>query len=230
MYNALYFTSVLCEDELYTEIERGISQVPGVENTEFRVNRVHRGEEYLKFGFLYVKDERVYHSFVGNNPDGSERIIYKEQSDDSSVDEWADAEVEEEEKLPPLVEFENIRFYPVNLPSLNSDQSPCVLCCRNFPSFLDPEEIRKEISFYSSLPDYPLLQVKCTNETKKIIFLAFSPQTSDAQYALLMIKSLPVSSVQGIVNSRSYDNCAPYVLRFSHSYKNPKKDFNKKNL
>nr|WIL03570.1 hypothetical protein Cplu_232 [Cedratvirus plubellavi] len=227
MYNALYFTSILCEEELRAEIERGISQVPDVQNTEYRVNRVHRGEEYLKFGFLYVKDERVYHTFVGKNPDGTDRVVYRESSEDSddSLGDWADTEVEREE-LPPLVEFENIRFYPVNLPTLNQDQSACVLCCRNFPSFIDPEDIREQASFFSSLPDYPLLQVKTVSETKekkekKLVFLAFSPHTSDAQYALLMIKSLRV------LPSLNTDS---YTLRFSHSYKNPKKDFNKKNL
>jgi hypothetical protein len=221
MNNALYFTSILCEEELCAEIERGISQVPEVQSTEYRVNRVHRGEEYLKFGFLYVKDQRVYHTFAGNNPDGSERVVYKEDSDDST-EEWADAEVEVEQ-LPPLVDFENIRFYPVNLPVLNKDQSACVLCCRNFPSFIDPEEIRQQASFYSSLPDYPLLQVKDVGE-KKLVFLAFSPHTSDAQYALLMMKSLKYPSPS------SSDNSTAYTLRFSHSYKNPKKDFIKKNL
>lgn len=221
MYNTMYFTSVLCEEELCAEIERGISQVPGVQNVTYRVNRVHRGEEYLKFGFLYVKDERVFHTFVGNNPDGSERIVYEENSD-SSIEEWADAEVEAEQ-LPPLVEFENIRFYPVNLPSLHPDQSPYILCCRNFPSFLDLEEIREKVSFYSSLPDYPLLQTKSVGEGKRLVFLEFSPETSDAQYALLMIKSLRVADTSASVSN-------PYTLRFSHSYKNPKKVLNKKNL
>lgn len=213
MHNVLYFTSTLCEEELYTEIDRGISQVPDVQNPQYRVNRVYRGQEYLKFGFLYVKDERVYYTFVGKNPDGSERVLYKEDSDDS-LEDWADAEVEKEE-LPPLVEFENIRFYPANLPEVKPEQSACVLCCRNFPSFLDPEQVRKEASFFSSLPDYPLLQVKSVGESKKIIFLAFSPYTSDARCALLMMKSFRMC-----LN----DNSTAYILRFSHSYKNPKKD------
>lgn len=217
MYKILYFTSPLDEKEFISEVERGISLVPEANDKTFKINRVYRGREYLNFGFLYVADPAMYHTFIGNNPDGSARINYKEI--EGEYEDWADVEVEEE-FLPSLIDFPSIRFYPAKISELGEEYSHNILCCRNFPPDLNPEELRDIFYCYSSAQDYPRIKAKIipassNSEEKRIIFVIFSPKTLDAQYALLMTKQIKIGN---------------HTLRFSQSYKNPKKDFIKKNL
>lgn len=222
----LYFTSSLSEEDFRKEVEGAITSLGfGGENASegnskegegYRLNRVHRGEEYLNFGFLCLRDPALFNAFLGMNLDGTSRVIYKEA--EGEIRDWGDSQTEEE-ALPPLVSFRDIRFYPAELSPLGEDFQPNVICCRNFPQGISLEELEEETAFYSSVPGYPKAKAKTIpkgggGEDRKIVFLVFHARSSDARYALLMLRQFYMRGE---------------VVRFSQSYKNPKKDFNKKN-
>lgn len=200
MHKTLYFTSSLSEKEFRKEIDRALVDYPQFDK-RYRLNRVHRGGEYLSFGFLYVQDSGFCNVLLGKNPDGSERVLYIEK--DGESEEWGDVTIEQH-SLPSLVEFENIRFSPATLPDLRDDHATNVLCCRNFPSSLAVNKVREYASFYSTVEDYPKIHVQKARNQSNILFLTFANNCLDARYALLMMKSVSVDGVN---------------LRFSQAYK-----------
>lgn len=201
----LYFTSSLDDKSFNNEIERASRKLFG-SVLLYRVNRVHRGEEYLNFGFLCVNSSEFYNALLGNNLDSTPRVRYIEK--EGSVEDWADDEYEEE-KLEPLVCFEDIRFSEASVPIPDDRYSSNVICCRDFSQGISVKKLIKEISFYSSAKNYPKLHFRETDSGRIVLFLTFYAGTNDAQKAFLMIKQLRIANK---------------TLKFSQSYKNPRKD------
>lgn len=211
MNRVLYFTSMISQEEFSAEMQRAKKELQ-IE-FDYRLNRVHRGEEYLNFGFLFLDSSVVYNAFLGYNLDGTERIERKSIEKETPLQSWADDE-EEEILLPPLILFPEIRFSPAQPPEVEEEFSRETICCRDFPKALSLKRLEKEASFYSTFPNYPKSKEKIINK-RRVVFLSFHPQSNDAQYALLMLKTLNLDS---------------YPVRFTQSYKNSKKtncSFNK---
>jgi len=204
----LYFTSMLSQEDFQRNLERAKKEL----NIDFdyRINRVHRGKQYLNFGFLFLNTPSVFHAFLGNNLDGTKRVERVEIPVESL--DWADYE-EEEIPLPPLVEFPDIRFSPAEPMKVGEDFSRETICCRDFPLEISLKDLEKELSFYSSRSNYPVAKDKIINK-RRVVFLTFHPQTNDAQYALLMLKNTRIGR---------------FSVHFAQSYKNSKSklEFNK---
>lgn len=209
MQRLLYFTSMLSQEEFEGEMKRAEREL--ALPFTYRLNRVHRGEDYLNFGFLYLDNPALFHAFLGNNLDGTPRVERKEVNSPKKVDpeasvDWADFE-EEEIPLPPLIEFPEIRFSPAQAPEVGENFSRETICSRDFPAKLSLKKVEKEASFYSTFPDYPKSKEKLIDR-RRVVFLTYHPQSNDAQYALLMLKQ---TKIEG------------YLVRFTQSYKNSKK-------
>ncbi|AHH01672.1 hypothetical protein pv_105 [Pithovirus sibericum] len=224
----LYFTSSLSEKDLkreicraYSELNRLIAKGEPRLICKFNVNRVHRQDEYLGFGFLHVHDRRIFFALIGKNFDGSDRVQYSEPeiSPEDKHEGWADYPEEEEVPLEPLISFDEIRFSPAELPPLDRKFCPDVLCCRSFPKEILTSELLTLVKPYCSSKQvkYPKVTLVAPEKKRRteieaisgnqIAFIGFDPATDDARIALMMIRKSQIRNFQ---------------LSFQHSYRSIK--------
>ena len=114
--HTLYVTTGLATAKQLSEcINSAVSQVSkklrrGI-TTTFKTNIIHdRSGASMEFGFLWITNPEVYHMLLGRNPDGSERVILKDDPSWISCDEKEKKKDQETEEIDLLEDFETSTF------------------------------------------------------------------------------------------------------------------------
>ena len=193
---------------------------------KIHVNVIKNGIAYI-----YVESSRVYYMLLGKNPDGTDRIVYKE----CDQNKWTVSEGKVPTCLPSLIEIPpivindityNVVIEKASVGRVNLFRLASTLKCCDVPEWVTNDRLKEMFSVYATdsitprkrtnkglvfYEAYPYINIS----SDRTAFIVFDPATRDAQFANYMVNGKILTN-----------NNEEKVLVLEHSYKT-ERDMNK---
>lgn len=192
-----------------------------ITDSEWRVNLITNSQnEYTGSAYVYFRDSRLYHLFLGNNADGSRKIsrIMNPYYDSKNSERCKSLpgidlhllpyiEVPRTREIPlPIIELEENQLVENNFNKfVQPDIGPCVLresdfysnvlICERAPTFMTASNFYDLFSFYIKDEDdrkqYPIVELIDRGRSYSVE-VTFPPNKIDALFAEIMTKKVKV--------------------------------------
>lgn len=186
----------------------------------WRINMITNSHnEYIGSAYVYFSDKKLYHLLLGNNPDGSRRVVripnpyYGEESNlevelqdiDLNLEPYIEVPYNKNFKVP-MIELDdsqlesngfNRYIEPEIVPCVIRDTGryPNILICDRAPTFMTERNFYDLFSFYVKNEEdkdtYPIIKITDKGRSS-VIEIIYPPGKLDAMFASVMTRKVKV--------------------------------------